>query len=167
MSDICHIIHSLPEFTRKTTEQEIRERIEGKDHDLIIIQDENKPAGFLIAYNLDEKTYYNWIMGVLPEFRRKGFGKKLIEQFESSAREKGYTTVHVKTMEKYKAMQNLLAEMKYQKIGYDDEGKIILRKNLFPSFLNPSLGMLSCNQALPSRGLVTRVKRDLETRLIT
>lgn len=130
MSDICHIIHSLPEFSHKTTEQEIRERIEGKDHDFFIIKDNANTAGFLVAYNLDEKVYYNWIMGVLPEFRRKGFGKKLIEQFESSAREKGYTTVHVKTMEKFKGMQHLLTNLKYEKIGLDDKGKIILRKNL-------------------------------------
>jgi len=130
MSAICHIIHSLPEFTHKTTEQEIRERIEGKDNDLFIIQGNGKPAGFLIAYNLDEKVYYNWIMGVLPEFRRKGFGRQLIEQFELTAREKGYATVQVKTMDKFKAMQHLLTGLKYEKIGFDDKGKIILRKNL-------------------------------------
>ncbi len=127
---IIQIITILPEFTHKTTEQEIRERIEGKDNDLIIIHDEDKPAGFLIAYNLDEKVYYNWIMGVLPESRKKGFGKKLIEQFEFSAREKGYTTVQVKTMGKFKAMQHLLTNLKYEKIGLDDKVKIILRKNL-------------------------------------
>ena len=127
---IREIITKLPEFSHKTTEQEIRERIEGKDHDLIIIQDEDKPAGLLIAYDLDEKVYYNWIMGVLPEFRRKGFGRKLIKRFEATAKEKGYTAVQVKTMNKYKAMQNLLAEIKYEIIGRDERGKIILRRNL-------------------------------------
>lgn len=130
ISQICKIITRLPEFTHKTTEHEIRERIEGKDHDLFIIQDNGKPAGFLVAYDLDEKVYYNWIMGVLPEFRRKGFGKKLIEQFESTAKDKGYTSVQVKTMEKFKAMQHLLTNLKYEKIGIDDKSKIILRKNL-------------------------------------
>ena len=130
MYDICHIIHSIPEFTHKTTEHEIRERIEGKDYDLLIIEDNETSAGFLIAYNLDEKVYYNWIMGVLPEFRIKGCGKQLMKQFESIAREKGYTITQVKTLDKFKAMQNLLAEMKYEIIGRDEKGKIILRKNL-------------------------------------
>ncbi len=127
---IIEIITKLPEFTHKTTVQEIRERIKGKDHDLIIIQGGDKPAGLLIAYNFDEKVYYNWIMGVLPEFRRKGFGRKLIKRFEATAKEKGYTAVQVKTMNKYKAMQNLLAEMKYEIIGRDERGKIILRRVL-------------------------------------
>ncbi len=127
---IPEIISKLPEFTHKTTEHEIRERIKGKDYDLIIIHDEGKPAGFLVAYNLDEKVYYNWIMGVLPEFRRKGFGRQLLEQFELTAREKGYATVQVKTMKKFKEMQHLLTNLKYEKIGLDDKCKIILRKNL-------------------------------------
>ena len=130
ISQIPEIITNLPEFSHKTTEQEILERIEGKDHDLFIIQDNGKPAGFLIAYNLDEKVYYNWIMGVLQEFRRKGFGRQLMEQFELTAREKGYTTMQVKTMEKFKAMRHLLSKMKYEIIDHDDEGKTILRKNL-------------------------------------
>jgi len=129
ISQISEIITKLPEFTHKTTDQEISDRIEGKDHDLLIIQDDGKPAGFLVAYDLDEKTYYNWIMGVLPVFRRKGYGRKLIEQFESFARERGYTSVQVKTMDKFKEMQHLLAGLKYEKIGHDDKGKIILRKN--------------------------------------
>ena len=130
ISQIPEIIAKLPEFTHKTTEQEILERIEGKDYDLFMVQDNGKPAGFLVAYDLDEKVYYNWIMGVLPEFRRKGFGRQLIEQFESTAKGKGYISVQVKTMEKFKEMQHLLTNLKYEKIGLDDKGKIILRKNL-------------------------------------
>jgi len=97
---------------------------------LTIIHDEDKPAGFLVAYNFDEKTYYNWLMGVLPEFRRKGYGRQIIEKFESIVREKGYSTVQVKTMDKFKAIQRLFADMKYHEIGRDDKDKIILRKNL-------------------------------------
>lgn len=130
ISDIHKILNLLPEFTHKTTAQEIRDKIKGKDHDFIIVHDNDKPAGFLVAYNHDEKTYYNWLMGVLPEFRRKDYGRQLIEKFESIAREKGYSAVQVKTMDKFKAMQHLLANLKYEKIGLDDKGKIILKKNL-------------------------------------
>ena len=130
INKVIYICNSIPEFTHKTTAQEIRERIKGKDHDFIIINENDKPTGFLIAYNLDEKTYYNWLMGVLPVFRRKGYGRQLIEKFESLAREKGYSEIQVKTMDRFKAMQHLLADMKYHEIGRDDKDKIILRKNL-------------------------------------
>jgi len=130
ISEICECIKHIPEFTHKTTAKEISERIKGKDHDFIIVHEKSEPAGFLIAYNLDEKIYYNWLMGVIPEFRRKGYGRKLIEKFESIAREKEYSAVQVKTMDKFKAMQRLLAEMDYNEIGKDKEGKIILKKNL-------------------------------------
>jgi len=130
ISEICELIKHIPEFTHKTTTREISERIKGKDHEFIIVHENNEPTGFLIAYNLDKKTYYNWIMGVLSEFRRKGYGRKLIEKFESIAREKGYSAVQVKTTDKFKAMQHLLAELGYKEIGYDEERKIILKKNL-------------------------------------
>ncbi len=128
--EIDEILNSIPEFSHKTTTEEIQKRIEGKDHDFIIAHENNEPAGFLIAYNIDQKTYYNWLMGVLPEFRRKGFGRQLLEKFESIAKEKGYSAVQVKTMVKFKAMQRLLEEMDYHEIGHDEEGKIILRKNV-------------------------------------
>ncbi len=129
INKVIYICNSIPEFAHKTTAQEIHNRIKGKDYDFIIINENDKPAGFLIAYKLNKKTYYNWLMGVLPVFRRKGYGRKLIEQFESFARERGYTSVQVKTMDKFKEMQHLLAGLKYEKIGHDDKGKIILRKN--------------------------------------
>jgi GNAT superfamily N-acetyltransferase len=94
------------------------------------VHENNEPTGFLIAYALDKKTYYNWIMGVLPEFREKGYGRKLIELFELSAKQKGYATVQVKTMEKFPSMIHLLTTLKYEEIGFDNQGKIILRKNL-------------------------------------
>lgn len=130
ISEICRLIKLIPEFTHKTTAEEIQNRIEGKDHELLIAGDGGQAVGFLIAYALDEKTYYNWIMGVLPAFRNKGYGRQLIELFELSAKQKGYVTVQVKTMEKFPAMRHLLAEMKYMEIGNDEDGKIILRKNL-------------------------------------
>jgi len=128
--EIDEILNSIPEFSHKTTTEEIQKRIEGKDQEFITVEDNGQPAGFLIAYNINRKTYYNWIMGVLPEFRRKGYGRQLIEEFESIAKDKGYSAVQVKTMVKFKAMQRLLAEMKYQEVGRDDIGKIILEKNL-------------------------------------
>ena len=124
------LISLIHEFTHKTTVEEIHQRIKEKDHDFIIVEDNNKPTGFLIAYALDKETYYNWLMGVLPEFRRKGYGRQLIKKFETIAGDKGYTAVQVKTMEKFSAMRHLLAEMKYQKIGQDEDGKFILRKNM-------------------------------------
>jgi len=127
---VVNLIRHIPELTYKTTEEEIRERIEGKDHEFIIVKDGVNPAGFLIAYALDEETYYNWIMGVLSDFRDKGYGRQLIELFELKAMQKGYLEVSVKTMEKFPAMKYLLEKMKYEETGFDKDGKIILRKNL-------------------------------------
>ncbi len=128
---IVEMIMLIPEFTHNTPAEEIHERIEGKDHDLIIIYDKRKPAGFIIAYALDEETYYNWIMGVLPEYRKRGVGKNLIVQFETRAKRKGYSYFQVKSMERFPAMLHLLNKMKYEKCGYDGEGKIIFRKGIY------------------------------------
>lgn len=130
ISEICRLITLIPEFSHRTNAEEIQKRIEGRDHEFLIAEDKGQPTGFLIAYALDEKTYYNWIMGVLPEFRDKGYGRQLIELFETLAMQKGYREVKVKTMEKFPAMGHLLAAMKYEETGIDEDGKMILRKNL-------------------------------------
>lgn len=69
-------------------------------------------------------------MGVLPEFRECGFGRKLIGQFEEKALRKKYTHVQVKSMKRFPAMLHLLETLKYKKCGCDEDGKIIFTKSI-------------------------------------
>lgn len=60
--------------------------------------------GFKIGYKYDETTFYSWVGGVLPNYRRKGIAKKLAEIQEKRVREKGYVKIRTKSMNCYKPM---------------------------------------------------------------
>lgn len=55
-------------------------------------------GGFLVAYEEEPSVYYNWIMGVIPSFRRQGVASCLMDAFESSARTRGYESVRVRSV---------------------------------------------------------------------
>lgn len=57
LKDLIEILKQIPEFNYKTSIEEFQRRIKGREHDVIIMEVDKKPAGFLIAYALDEAIY--------------------------------------------------------------------------------------------------------------
>lgn len=85
-------------------------------------------VGFLVAYALDDVTYYNWIMGVLPGFREQGCGWHMIDHFEAYAADHGYRKCAVKTMNRYPSMLSLLIRKHYDIISVESDGRIYFEK---------------------------------------
>lgn len=77
--------------------------------------------GFLVAYEEEPSVYYNWIMGVIPSFRRQGVASCLMEAFESFARTRGYESVRVRTMNQYRGMIHLLMARGYDITGFAND----------------------------------------------
>lgn len=52
-------------------------------------------AGFALGRNVDlGVSFLSWL-GILPEFQRKGLGRKLLESWETFSKEKGAHVIHV------------------------------------------------------------------------
>ncbi len=80
-------------------------RIQTKEDVISIIAYKGEEIlGFKIGYKYDEITFYSWVGGVLPNYRRKGIAKKLAEIQEKRVREKGYVKIRTKSMNCYKPM---------------------------------------------------------------
>jgi len=84
-----------------------------------LCKDEGKVAGYAFGYEKKGK-YYLWMMGVLPEHRGKGIGKKLLAHQESFAREQGYDSMYVKSSNKWKSMLVLLLKNGFDFIGFKE-----------------------------------------------
>lgn len=99
----------------------------------IAFQDE-KPVGFKIGYRYNETTFYSWVGGILPEFRQKGFAKKLAQRQEQWAKANQFLKLRTKSMNRYKPMMILNLKNGFNIISVytndSDQTKVVFEKNL-------------------------------------
>ena len=65
----------------------------------------NEIAGFKVGYDrFEDGSFYSWMGGVLPEFRKQGVAKTLADHQEKWAKKKGFNSIKMKTRKKHEAM---------------------------------------------------------------
>ncbi|OIQ24982.1 GNAT family N-acetyltransferase [uncultured Vibrio sp.] len=102
------VVDNIDEFTRKQSLESMQEKLEGRDHLILIALSGDQPIGFKIGYRLDSKTFYSWFGGVSPEGRKRGIAQSLLERQEQWAREQAYQAIKVKSQNRYPSMLRLL-----------------------------------------------------------
>lgn len=116
--------------------EEARERLL-HNRDLLIVlafDDDDKAIGFKIGYRQDPDTFYSWLGGVLPEYRRQGVATQLMQHQHDWVRQQGYRFVQTKTLNRWREMLALnllhgfLITGTY--VGKDGRLRIILEKEL-------------------------------------
>ncbi|CAM1341326.1 GNAT family N-acetyltransferase [Tenacibaculum amylolyticum] len=81
------------------------DRIETKEEVVIIVAYENEePVGFKIGYKYNKTTFYSWVGGVLPSYRRRGIAQQLATKQLEIVKEKGYSKIRTKSMNRFKPM---------------------------------------------------------------
>jgi len=77
-----------------------------KIHIAVAYHDKNL-IGFKIGYPYNEDTFYSWVGGILPAFRRKGIASQLAKLQENYAKEIGFKRLRTKSMNHFKPMMIL------------------------------------------------------------
>ena len=72
---------------------------ESADEIMLVSEENGEPNGFLCLKETGKDTVELAVMGVLPEYHRKGIGTKLFEAAKEIAVEKGYSFLQVKTVQ--------------------------------------------------------------------
>lgn len=111
-------------------------KMEDKPQLLVITaMDGHKVIGYKIGYEIENHKYYSWLGGVDSNYRKLGIASTLMAKQHQYLKEKGYTTVQTKTMNKWRNMLILNIKNGFDVIDtyIDEKGrhKIILEKNLF------------------------------------
>lgn len=73
----------------------------------VVAYNESEPVGFKIGYPYDQDTFYSWIGGVLPQFRKQGIAMQLAILQEDYAKKRGFDKLRTKSMNAYKPMMIL------------------------------------------------------------
>lgn len=112
-----------------------KKRLNEKENVLSIIAFlKQKPIGFKIGYRYNQITFYSWVGGILPAYRKQGIAKELAKLQESWAKQQDYTKLRTKSMNRFKPMMilNLKNGFNIKQVYTNDSGqtKIIFEKEI-------------------------------------
>ena len=137
------------EFNRKKTATEIRGRLEGRDH--VILMAESRlpddpsqvvPVSFKVGHEISaeesdpklrdlvtrlrgavdfegRRILYSWIGGTRSDWRGQGHFRALTEQQEAWALEHGFKEIVVKTKNKFYGMRGTLTHLNFDVVQYE------------------------------------------------
>ncbi len=106
------LYEALPEFARVEPLHSLRERL-GERYLALIYSHGGQDLGFKLGYAQNPETFYSWLGGVSPAARGRGVAQALLEAQEGWARERGFRTLRVKSMNRFPAMLRLLIRNGY------------------------------------------------------
>lgn len=135
LAEVLTIHAMLPEMRPAESTAHYANRIKNRPHLALAAFIDNQPAGFKLGYAEDEQTFYSWLGGVVPAYRRMGVAKALIEAQQHWAINAGYTRIKVKSMNRYPGMLRLLIGTGYMIEGYEANGDPMEAKILFSKIL--------------------------------
>ncbi len=122
IEEVIAIDRQIPEFDGRTTRHRLESKLTNTNHLILVAKVNGIPVAYKIGYALSKQAFYSWLGGVIPRFRKLGIATKLRNQQEMWARESGYSSVCVKSMNRYPAMLQLLISSGYQINGYENNG---------------------------------------------
>jgi GNAT superfamily N-acetyltransferase len=130
------IHRQIPEFDIQSTAQEqLHERIRSAKQPLILVANiDDQPAGYLMGYERNG-SFYVWLAGVLPAYRRHGVLAQLMTRTEQWARTANYTSLTIKTRNRFKSMLLFLLSRDFKIVDVDkrespDSHRLLLEKTL-------------------------------------
>ena len=105
IEEVVNLSMQIPEFNTPHQHDEYEKRLQGIPHLIAIAYVENNAAGFKVGYQREnDGSFYSWMGGILPGFRRQGIAQMLADYQEDWARKQGYIKVKMKTRNRLKPM---------------------------------------------------------------
>lgn len=138
LEDAYHVHERIPEFAIHFpySLDTFLERTKDRETIAVIASIDDAEVGYLVGYDRDlDGSFYCWMAGVDPAYRRRGVLQALMIYQEQWARQKGYTLLKIKTRNRRREMLSFLVKNDFyftQIEPQDDctENRILLEKRL-------------------------------------
>jgi len=103
--ELLWVHERIPEFPGKASLDFYTERLKHRLFLALVAEKDGELLGFKAGYQSDTpNSFYSWMGGVRPEFRKQGIAEALADYQENWAKEKGFTSVFFKTRNRFPAM---------------------------------------------------------------
>lgn len=136
IAEVVEISNQIPEFDQPYPAEVYEQRLNGKQHLSAVAELNDQLVGFKVGYDkFGTSSFYTWMGGVVPQFRKSGVAKALADFQEKFAAANGFEAVVLKTRNRHKAMLHFALNSGFDIIEVESrsevsENRIILRKSL-------------------------------------
>src|SRR5690348_436990 len=98
---ICDLYNKI--FRPARDLETFRRRFRGRYNVLMLVARLNdKPAGFLIGFELKPGVFYSWFCGVMPDMRRQGIASQLLDAAHSWAKQNEYESLRFECLNQHR-----------------------------------------------------------------
>jgi hypothetical protein len=135
LDDILLLLQQIPEFDQPLpSRKEILSKTRNVPSSVLSAYVNEEPVGFKIGYERDGR-FYSWLGGVVPSMRQAGVAGLLADHQEKWALEKGYTSIWMKTRNRFPQMLIMAFRRGFRLVSMipgEDIGdhRIVLEKSL-------------------------------------
>jgi predicted GNAT superfamily acetyltransferase len=136
ISDVLKVNEQIPEFSVHFSKEHFENKLHGLDGTILLAYLENEPVGFSICFlDLINKWGECWVVGVIPEHRKKGVCTKLFDAQEDWVRKQGFTKIRLDVNQSRLQMLLMHLNRGYIITGInfdtkDHPGKLFMEKDL-------------------------------------
>jgi GNAT superfamily N-acetyltransferase len=136
LQEISNLMNQMHEFSTPFDIAELKERLHGKKKLMLVAYHKDLPIGFKLGYDrYSDGSFYSWLGGVLPNFRRSGVATALLNAMETWMQDNGYHTLRFKTRNFHRAMLQFAVKQGFQVSGFKlrepiEQSRIELLKHL-------------------------------------
>jgi GNAT superfamily N-acetyltransferase len=118
-ADIPLIADLYSRIFRPTHEAEFfRRRFLGRYNPLLMLASlDDNPVGFFLGFELKPTTFFAWLYGVLPEFRRNGIATQLMEAVHAWVGQHEYASIRFECQNDHRPMLQLAISLEYDIVG--------------------------------------------------
>jgi GNAT superfamily N-acetyltransferase len=126
-------------FTPRRGVEYFERRFRSRENILCLIAEvDRQPVGFSCGFELKPNTWFKWLVGVLPDYRRAGIASQLSEAEQAWAADHGYQFARMECHNQHRPVLQLAISQGFDVIGirWDNErhnNLVIFEKDITPS----------------------------------
>jgi len=99
-------------------EEFFRRRFQGRHNVCILLASlAGRPVGFTAGFELKPATYFSWIAGVLPDYRRQGIATQLIQGLQAWAQDHHYSILRFECLNQHRPMLHVAIAEDFDLVG--------------------------------------------------
>ena len=105
-------------FTPREDEDFFRRRFMGRHNVCMLVAIVSKAhVGFIVGFEMTPTTYFCWVCGVIPDFRRAGVATQLMQGLQAWAQEHHYATIRFECQNQHRPMLHVAITEEYDLVG--------------------------------------------------
>lgn len=110
----------IPELTDPWLNDEYIKRMDEQAHIILVAE---LPGGEIIGFKAgyereSDGSFYSWMGGVRPEWRKEGVAKSLLQGMEAWARSQGYKRLRFNTLNRHRNMLHFGVKHGFNVVGF-------------------------------------------------